>query len=102
MYIQKTPEICEFLGLAKPSTTTASTSTESTSSHTTGATEPNKKPSTNNDDGNKHPAEKAGSIGGKFVFQLIFIYTQRKNMFSLLFFMNMFHKNNCIVVWTTT
>lgn len=81
MYIQKTPEICEFLGLAKPSPTTASTTTESSSSHTSTTTESNKKPNTNNDDGNKHPAEKTGSIGGKFDFQLIFIYTQRKKMY---------------------
>lgn len=71
MYIQKTPEICEFLGLAKPppttatTTTTTTTTTSSSSSSNQQTTESNKNPNTNGDD-NKHPAERTGSIGSKF------------------------------------
>ncbi|TMW50251.1 hypothetical protein DOY81_004665 [Sarcophaga bullata] len=72
LYIQKTPEICEFLGLAKPPATTPATITTSTSasaksSSSIATTESNKKPNTNDDNGlednNRHPAEKTGSIG---------------------------------------
>ena len=82
LYIQKTPEICEFLGLAKPPTTTPATITTSTSASTNSSsvatTESNKKPNTNDDNGlednNRHPAEKTGSVGSKFTKKLCFFF----------------------------
>lgn len=78
LYIQKTPDICEFLGLAKPTTTTTTPSTTSpvtttattatTKSPSKPATESNKKPSTNNDDTDNHSTEGTGSIGSEFIF----------------------------------
>ncbi|KAI8130895.1 Cation-independent mannose-6-phosphate receptor [Lucilia cuprina] len=63
LYIQKTPEICEFLGLVKYTATTKKATTTTTEPSPSQTTESNKKPNTNGDDGNKHPAERTGSIG---------------------------------------
>ncbi|KAM7364495.1 lysosomal enzyme receptor protein isoform 2-T3 [Cochliomyia hominivorax] len=66
LYIQKTQEICEFLGLAKPpppTSTPISGSITTTTESSLPSTESNKKPNTNGDDDNKHPAERTGSIG---------------------------------------
>lgn len=59
LYIQKTPEICEFLGLAKPSSIKTTTSSSIiTTIPTTKGTNIMPYP-----EENKHPAEKTGSIG---------------------------------------
>uniref|UniRef100_A0A1I8PK38 Uncharacterized protein n=2 Tax=Stomoxys calcitrans TaxID=35570 RepID=A0A1I8PK38_STOCA len=65
LYIQKTPDICDFLGikLNEPSVTTTRTPpTSATSTHV-----PSKSttwyPTESSGDANKHPAERTGSIG---------------------------------------
>lgn len=73
LYIQRTPDICDFLGLKLPNPAGDNGGNSAITTTTTSKPNTTSKPSYPTEDNNKHPAERTGSIGSKYLI-VVFVW----------------------------